>query len=306
MRRSSWVRYGFARLRPLSRPLFWAPSIALLFLVLFAWEFFSRPELASYFGISEPNETLSREDQAIGADIDSLPLLMNDIRITPKTETTAIATPQNPDQPNLSTANRSFSFPTTAIVSPQPNSPQSNQGVFGVFKSALTTELGLTNVTQSSIVDPSALPPNRLQEAISKLAAENRAIVPPIEGTSRADAPLSNTSINSAPLPNSFSTLVEGTQPIAPGMTPTSPPLPTVERGAGIAPLNLPLNLPLSLPLNAPVPPQSINPQFINPQPSEFGVIQNAPVINQQPFGVPRPIPGRSIGGGNINTFSNP
>ncbi|HTL89480.1 MAG TPA: hypothetical protein VL134_08760, partial [Leptolyngbya sp.] len=124
-RQSSWVRYGLARLRPLSRPIFWTPAIALIFLVLFAWEFFSRPELASYFGISTPNETLSREDQAIGADIDSLPLLMNDIRIAPKDETAEAVTPQDSDRPDSTPSNQLFSAPNTdTIARPQLAQPQ--------------------------------------------------------------------------------------------------------------------------------------------------------------------------------------
>ncbi len=287
MRQSSWIRYGLARLRPLGQPRFWAPSIALLFLVLFAWEFFSRPELSSYFGLSTPPETLTREDQAIGADIDSLPLLMNDIRTAPKAETDSVA----PDNPSNSVApNRLLSTPPDAIAPLQPAQTQTGQGVFGVFKSALTTELGLTNVAQSTIADPATLPPNRLQEAISKLASETRSIVAqtPIEGTVRLETPLSGVSsrtVPQLPSPNSFSTLIEGTQPIAPGTIPTvSAPLP-------IAP-----------PLNTPV---VVTPTVETPL-SNFGVMQNAPIVNQQPFSVPRSIPGRTIGGGNINTFSNP
>ena len=120
---SSWVRYAFARLRPLGRPVFWAPSIALLLLILFTWEFFSGAKLASNFGISAPDETLSREDQAIGADIDSLPLLMNDIKITPKSETAQIAPSQDSAQPNSATPNRLFSAPSDAIPSAQVIAP---------------------------------------------------------------------------------------------------------------------------------------------------------------------------------------
>ncbi len=283
---SSWVRYGLARLRPLGRPVFWAPSIALLLLILFAWEFFSRPELVSYLRLSNPDETLSSEDRSIGAEIDSLPLLMNDIKIAPKSETpqSAIAVPQNSAQPNPATPNRLFSAATDAIETPKLAQSQPGQGVFGIFTNALTAQLGLP--AQSITNDPTApapLPANRLQEAIAKLATENRAIVSQtqIEGTIRLDNPLSSTSIIQPS--NSFSVLVEGTKPIAPGTAPTiSAPLPIV------------------VPLNAPV---------LSPQPAEssdFGVIQNAPIVDPQPFTVPRSIPGRSIGGGNINTFSNP
>ncbi|GAP96556.1 hypothetical protein [Leptolyngbya sp. NIES-2104] len=285
MRHSSWIRYGLARLRPLGRPVFWAPSIAILFLVLFAWEFFSRPELATFLGISNPDETLSAEDQAIGADIDSLPLLMNDVKISSKPE--AIAPTIKPTTPSNSTApnptNRLFSAPTESVT-PPPAQTQFGQGVFAAFTSALTTQLGLP---QPDSTASASLPANRLQEAIDKLATQDRPVVAqtPIEGTIRLDNP-----INAAPRStNSFSALVEGVQPIPPGTAPViSAPLP-------IAP-----------PLNSPVP-TIVPSQSAEVQPSNFGVNQQpAPVVNQQPFTVPRSIPGRAIGGGNFNTFSNP
>lgn len=283
MRHSSWIRYGLARLRPLGRPVFWAPSIALLFLVLFAWEFFSRPELATFLGISNSDEILSAEEQAIGADIDSLPMLMNDVKISSKPQ--AIEPTIKPTAPPNSTeptpTNRLFSAPTESVTLPP---AQSGQGVFAAFTSALTAQLGLP---QTDSTAPAALPANRLQEAIDKLATQDRPIVAqtPIEGTIRLENP-----INAAPRStNSFSALVEGVQPIPPGTAPViSAPLP-------IAP-----------PLNSPVP-TIAPPQSTEVQPSNFGVIaQPAPVVNQQPFTVPRSIPGRAIGGGNFNTFSNP
>lgn len=285
-RRSSWVRYGLARLRPLGRPVFWAPSIALLFLILFAWEFFSRPELATYLGGSDSTETLSAEDQAIGADIDSLSLLMNDIRVTSKpqaTQTPVQSTLQaNSTAPNPAPTQRRFSTPTEPISSAQSMQLSSGQGVFGAFTNALTTQLGRSTTTQVDSTTPAPLPANRLQEAIDKLATETRPIAQaPIEGTIRLD-----NSINAAPRStNSFSALVEGVQPIPPGTAPVivAPPA-------------------ITPPINAPVPLTS-QPS----QPSGFGVIeQPAPVVNQQPFTVPRSIPGRAIGGGNFNTFSNP
>ncbi|BAU13355.1 hypothetical protein LEP3755_38940 [Leptolyngbya sp. NIES-3755] len=284
-RQSSWIRYGLARLRPLGRPVFWGPLIALLFLVLFAWEFFSRPELATYLGIPDSNETLSAEDQAIGADIDSISLLMNDIQVTSRSQTSQTpvrpTTQANPTAPTPTPTNRLFSTPPESVTPPQSAQTPSGQGVFGAFTNALSTRLGLPSTVQADSTIPAPLPANRLQEAIDKLATENRPVAQaPIEGTIRLDNP-----INAAPT-NSFSALVEGVQPIAPGTAPViSAPLP-------IAP-----------PINTSVPTIAPQPN----QPSDFGVIQQpAPVVNQQPFTVPRPIPGRAIGGGNFNTFSNP
>lgn len=288
---SAWVRYGLARLRPLGRPIVWAPTIALLFLVLFTWEFFNRSEIAQEFSSLTTNETLSPEDQAIGADIDSLSLLMNDIKAASRPGASQfLITPTAPTatQQNSATPNQLFSTATDPTAQPE-------QDTAGTLKSAFSTELGLPYTTRPATAE-TALPPNRLQEALTKLATENRSIAspPPIEGTIRLDTNTAS-SINAAPLPNSFSALVEGTQPIAPGTTPMiSAPLPNAERGATLAPS-------INAPVSSPIAPQS---QPIDTQ--NFGVIQNAPVVDQQPFSVPRPIPGRTIGGGEINTFSNP
>ncbi|MBD2079811.1 hypothetical protein [Leptolyngbya sp. FACHB-17] len=291
----SWVRYGLARLRPIGRPVVWAPAIALLFLVLFTWEFFSRTEVARELESPAAEGTLSPEDRAIGADIDSLSLLMNDIKAASRPETAQFliaptaptATPQN-----AATPNRLFSTPTDAIAQSEPEIQETT----GTLRSASSTELGLPYTTRPATTE-TALPPNRLQEALTKLATENRSIVsqPPIEGTIRLDTPNIGTSINAAPQ-NSFSALIEGTQPIVPGTIPTvSAPLP-------IAPaINAPA---INAPVASPVAPQALTPQPVETQ--NFGVMQNAPVVNQQPFSVPRSIPGRTIGGGNINTFSNP
>ncbi|MBE9010396.1 hypothetical protein IQ250_09285 [Pseudanabaenaceae cyanobacterium LEGE 13415] len=233
---------------------------------------------------------MSPEDQAIGADIDSLSLLMNDIQVIPRSQApqtplTPIATQANPTTPNPAPTNRLFAAPTESIAPVTQSATPLGQGAFGAFTNALTTQLGLPTETQVDPTVPAPLPANRLQEAIDKLATENRPVAQaPIEGTIRLENP-----INAAPRStNSFSAIVEGVQPIAPGTTPTiSAPLP-------IAP-----------PLNAPV--QTITPQVQPSQPSDFGVIQQpVPVGNQQPFTTPRSIPGRPIGGGGFNTFSNP
>ena len=175
--------------------------------------------------------------------------------------------------------------------------------MFGGFKSALTTELGLpTQSTPADPMNPAPLPPNRLQEAMSKLASGNRPIVSqtPIEGTIHLDTPSSGTSIDAASQSsNSFSVLIEGAQPNA-------------EHGASISPgtaSTVSAPLPIAAPLNAPVralTPQPFETKPFETKPSEFGVTQTAPIVNQQPFTVPRSVPGRTIGGGNINTFSNP
>lgn len=83
-----------------------------------------------------------------------------------------------------------------------------------------------------------------------------------------------------------------------------------------VQPLNQPNNLPSPSPLNPPrdVPTyQPVNPPSVqSPQGDNSNLNLNRdtpevqPIQPIQPFSVPNPTPGRHIGGGNINTFSNP
>ncbi len=84
----------------------------------------------------------------------------------------------------------------------------------------------------------------------------------------------------------------------------------------GVQPRNQPNNLPSPSPLNQPsnIPTyQPINPPSVqSPQLDNSGLNLNRdtpgvqPIQPIQPFSVPNSTPGRHIGGGNINTFSNP
>lgn len=314
-RQSSVARYLLARFRPLGRPVFWAPSIALLLLTLFTWEFWSRPEWMSYFENSPSaiDNSVSREDQAIGAEIDSLSLLMNDIGMTTKVRTTpANPIPQaSPAPTNLTPTNRSTPTPPNSLAV-NPTQPQANQGIFGVFGNALTAQLGLSNPVNPSATNsqsaisqpgtlnfastPAPLPASPLQEALTRLNAEKAQTVvnspAPIEGTTRLNTP----TIDATSQANSFTKLVEGTQPI-----PRSPDFP----GTIVPPISTPSIAPTVTPVMAqPTSTQSFGSVAGSAEapPVEMPV----PTINQQPFTVPRPIPGRYIGGGNINTFSNP
>lgn len=84
----------------------------------------------------------------------------------------------------------------------------------------------------------------------------------------------------------------------------------------GVQPLNQPNNLPSPSPLNQPtnVPTyQPVNPPSVQSPPvdnSGLNLNRDTPEVQPiqpiQPFSVPNSTPGRHIGGGNINTFSNP
>lgn len=100
------LRYFKARLRSLSQPSFWGTAIGLSVIGLVTWNYWLNPELQSSLQnsndeVSEadnsPYPSLSREDSSIGADIDNLPVLLQEVNppVVPGTPTS-----QNNNQPN--------------------------------------------------------------------------------------------------------------------------------------------------------------------------------------------------------------
>lgn len=89
----AYLRYLKARLKPFGRPAFWTSAIALLLVLLFAWEYWNNPEWLNSLGdglvADSDNQTTdpqlsSQELAAIGADIDSSSVLLKELdRKTP-------------------------------------------------------------------------------------------------------------------------------------------------------------------------------------------------------------------------------
>jgi len=77
------VRYYFrAKLRPFTRPAFWGSLSVLSLIGLFMWEAWQHPEWLFKNPENETpitDTTLSKEDSAVAADIDSLPVLMQEL-----------------------------------------------------------------------------------------------------------------------------------------------------------------------------------------------------------------------------------
>ncbi|NJR52744.1 MAG: hypothetical protein HC780_27435 [Leptolyngbyaceae cyanobacterium CSU_1_3] len=358
------TRYLLARLRPLTRPVFWGPAIVLMLMVLFTWELWTRPEFLSYLGISDTpavdEEALTAEDRAIGADIDTLPLLLNDVGIS--------ASAANSDQPNSTKPGtpQSTSLATLQSIpiagSTATSQPQATSGLFASLNPSLQS-FGLPNVSsnltsdltgdQSARANPSQtpfgaatqqqifaaqtfatnnalnlsappssplpqspLPQSPLQAALEKFAIapnpaappESRPPLTPSSFTTVPDAPIEGTTtlgsfgITATPssktnsTANSFTSLVEGSQPLSGSQSSLS----------GVAPPINPSITPNAIPIN-PVQP-SLPVQGLGAAPDAFAPQSSTDVIppSNLPLSVPRPIPGRFIGGGQINTFSNP
>lgn len=291
-------RYLLARLRPFGRPIVWAPSIGLVLLGLFAWEFWSRSDsMSSFKSTPLPSNASSRNERAAIADIDSTSLLMRDAKVNPYATLFGSAASDSSVKSPSDSSNSQSAAPTEAASAPQPNRTSASNN-------AAMPQLGLPNAAQPlapTALDSDAatpLPQNQLQSAMSRVTPSSatpssnpsftRSVyggTPPIEGT---------TSTNRAPA-NSYTNLVEGSRSFGASQSESLPPQPTS------IPNITPSTPPTSVENVAPTTPQS----SVNASPN-FGTTQNNSEINSQPFTAPRSTPGRYIGGGSINTFSNP
>ncbi|MCY7322833.1 MAG: hypothetical protein LH660_13775, partial [Phormidesmis sp. CAN_BIN36] len=303
--------------------------------VLFTWQYWMRPEWVSYFGVkssSSDTSGLSAEDRAIGADIDTLPMLFNDFAITNSASKQA-----DPAKSDLATSTDLAKLPQIPIpgsaIAPQ-SANRSVGNVFGATQKLGLPDTGLTgnstigettNSTQpqnsnnlgsilnlSNLLGFPTVGPSTDQRSTastnygssesSVTPANNRpaqtpasftSIAPPapIEGTTSLGSFGVNAASPTTPYTNSHSSIIEGTQPLpVSGVVPIAPisPLSTQPQ-----PILSPQPLSNAPSLN--VAPNPLVPQ----QPQSFPV-------NDVPFTAPRPIPGRVLGGGQINTFSNP
>ena len=343
-RRTSPVtaRYLLAKLRPLTRPIFWGPSIALMLVILFTWQYWMRPEWVSYFGInasSGDTSGLSPEDRAIGADIDTLPMLFNDFGIANSTSKQA-----DPAKSDLATASTDLAklpqipIPGSAIAPQSLNGSVGNSNVFGATMQKLglpatgltgnSTIGGAANSTQpqtsnnlGSVLDlnnllkfPTVGTSTDPRQAASTnygasseasvTSSNNRPAQTPVSFTAIAPStPIAGTTslgsfgVNATPstsYTNSYTSIVEGTQPL-----PVNGTVPVVPAVIPISPLST-----QPQPILSPQP--LSNSSSLNAAPALFVPQQSQIPINDAPFTAPRPIPGRVLGGGQINTFSNP
>jgi hypothetical protein len=309
-------RYLAARLRTVGRPIFWGPAIAILLLLLFTWDFWTNPSTWASLGIGNSRteeEPLPPEDKSIGADIDTLPVLFNDIKSSPKPSASPDAKPSPFEKKKVTGGEAITTISTNGPGFGQtPQQATNPQGVYGVFGNALAERYGLSsagNVMGESATGfgvkstaPAMPAQSALQSAMSKYTAPTAAQANPTttsvnglaNSSSAADrpsegsAPVSNPAASPSASQNSYTQLMGGSQPLQNYSTVRSAPM--VPAASSELPSVSPAPLPAGFGQTA-VPQPSTSPET---------------TLNQQPFSVPRSIPGRSIGGGNINTFSNP
>jgi hypothetical protein len=308
---SPTMRYLRARFRPLNQPRIWAPALGLVGLGVFAYEVSQRRDWQQAF---KPNDrpTLNQptsEDLAIGADIDSLPLLLAPVK------------PQETPKPGtgLPKADRttfplSDLFGKASLDGPKPltngpsllAAPPTNNPILPANPQSLATALA-TPARRYPAANSSQ--PNALAAAVARYAQpQARPEISQIAPTNNSLPPTSS--------PQSAPTPLQGNVPISTSnYDPSLQTPPTL--GNGPAPLGNPYPInaysvlsqpnadlgsansglgPNTLPSNASgnTGPYAPAPTTINVPPPEL------------PFTAPRSIPGQSIGGGEIGTFSNP
>lgn len=380
------VRYFFARLQPLSKPVFWCPMLALGLIAGFAWQMRNDPEwLADYRSsldtpASAPGSTsLTDEQQAGLADVDNLDVLLGESQNS-STPTQAAEKPKDGrgDQQNAllallqKTTNQSndqatqaqnagssaqsqspfaaylqnYTIPGSAEAIANPGNanptPSGNSLLLNLSSplgSALSSALFGNNQTGANPSRP--MSPLEAALGLQQVASNNTnnaedsqtaSTSDPSGRTASANSPTaSNTTGNTtgtATVPFSQAGVVQGSIPGSPlsfiRTTAQMSPAPGTTGYTQPTTINLlpPIggrsNAYTSLTPATGVPltsvPSGTSPQTSTSIGASAGVLPPLvaqpqvaqPLVETSPYGYPRAPGGRSIGGGEIYTFSNP
>jgi hypothetical protein len=338
------ARYFLARFKVLLRPQFLLPLLGIAGILVFAWEFSQRPDwqqaLMSREGANPIADEASKEREAIGADIDSSPLLSADFAKAKGDLSAADAVKQKlPDINKLLgkdgkndplSLNAIFgSGNSTNVVAANSPGLLGDQGGltggglasgidFGTSRSnPLLARFGFGDRTSNQGANPlnSALDrSNPLKTRVNPdapFAVQPREASPAVQPSPSplplaGNAPLNPTLPSDTSLPTAGTGVYNPSYPTAQpsvnsytglGNVPDTVSVPGFNPNAGVAapaPLNTNLGVPVS-PGSTPLPPGTASAPIVQPE-----------VPQELPFTTPRSIPGRPIGGGEINTFSNP
>lgn len=346
MLNSPQIRYFWARFRPAAKSKVWLPALGLVGVGVFAYEVSQRPDWQQAFrtgdrpGVNQPD----RDDLAIAADIDSLPLLLNPTQKTAEGKAEERSKTNNPllaltlpsasslnsnSNANSNAAPSSVLFPTlnttpkpgsapTATASPTASS--TNSSTNSPIASMVPGQPATTSAIATALATPSRRTSTYIEGQPSALAS---AVARYSQPTARPEmANLTPTSSPAIPTPNT-----SWNQPTAPLQG--SAPIPTSNYDPGLPAVpyqgNNPAPTGSSYPLNSytgltqPNPSAAIETAPLNSgigQPLNSGIGQPIAPLNPEaqtlppqqdlPFTVRRSIPGRAIGGGEMGTFSNP
>lgn len=214
----------------------------------------------------------------------------------------------NGSQTPLQALMEQYNPDSSAVESTSANSAPSqiqNTATQETDRSNSQTNLGTSDPTSSFPLNLQTDSTQTLSPSSNSTISQPTWIVPRTPSQSSPSSP----AVESAPLPNPYQTQlsIPRNLPYTPPTQSTTPSvnpnpygqLPSTVNPNGAYGYNSPI------PNGATVQPNSpntlLNPNPLVPQPSTYNLTPS-----NQPFSVPRPIPGRSIGGGRINTFANP
>jgi hypothetical protein len=241
----------------------------------------------------------------------------------PPQPTTPYGTPLNSPSPYSNTTQPVPTLEGTPQNSPNPylvqesnpnlGSPTQNQPVLPQLPGEISPDYGM-DYTQNNYQPLPSIPltpdssPTNAYDYLLRSGGESVPLVPPAppavplapNNLLMPSSQTPNSSIYESPRNDSSVIPSEG----FPGVQPLNQPSDRFNSSNLNPSLNQPNNFPTSQPVTPPSvqsPPLDNSGLNLNPRTPELQPIQ--PI---QPFSVPNPTPGRHIGGGNINTFSNP
>lgn len=328
------VRYLFARLQPAARPIVWAPILVVTLLGVVLWEYRQHPEWSDAFEIDTespsaqiPETELTLDEQAQLSQVDSLAVLFNDLAAS----TPTIQAAETPEDTLFNQLSEITSQTNQAQIRPSSS--------YALYRTQSSAQADTSSGTASppslasaanlaTLLNPEAASPtgqsSALQEALGRLPSQTA-------GTSETRSPAGQ-SPNSASAqttgPSQFSNAeipaaAQGNTPAGAAplryipTTPNMSPPPgttgyTPPATLNLAPNNYPSGnaytnlttpgLPQTQPRFNGLPNRSATPTLPTSPGSQY--IQPQPQFNNS-SSVPRP-PGSYIGGGEIQTFSNP
>lgn len=339
---SQHFRYWMARFRPIARPQVWMPFLGAGMVSSFVWVAYHSPESFSFSGAAGGSE----DSAAIGADIDSVSVLMQEMNDRPTEEAAPDGkTDANKTKATLKADQNSGINSLTQLVKFTPETLNANG-----MTNLQPNNLPINNLSIGGMPSGSGLNSPTAQTNLFTRNDNGSRISPLTQAIDRMNAqPYSNqggypnqsgfVNQNGAnSIDNRGGTPIEGTRPLGTGpvwagipvsgtsaLTTSAPPMSSgtgrslpgnydnnayntlTGAPAGVALPDPGVAMPLApnVPIGVPIAPAAgLNSGMVTPFPVSPTETLNVP--SEQVFSVPRPVPGRIIGGGTINTFSNP
>lgn len=334
----SQMRYWIARLKPIAHPSIGLSLLCAGVTGAFAWTAWQYPEIFS-FASSEPNAE-DAENAAIGADIDSLAFLTQSTRSTPLDAKAA----QKPTDPATNPAKPEGEKPTTTtsllgsnsfpILGGGPinllNANGNNLALGGNSGNGMNTGMSngisfqmdpplqpsnpsrtWTQFPQTPIEGTTAVPANSLSNLQNSGIQTNGSPSNGSQSSGLQTNGLQTNGFQNNGLPvNNWNNPAQGTTGLPTNTPSISPNAYTNLTNPGFSSPGMPIDSGVAAPAGYGVPPIApitpINNAPITPTVLPGADVPVQPLQPEQNFTAPRPLPGRVIGGGNINTFSNP